>query len=202
MALINGIIAPQYFEGVRDAIAALLAVELANQHTLNSAYPDVKKVWVERFITPDADTEFPLVNVTMQKGDYSNKNPRSVDGVYSFNIDVYTMGTATGATEWGDKKAMFEMQKIMGLIRSILSHPAYNTLGLPKGKIGNTMVTRMYVGDKQTSVDALCGVVGRVQFDVKCLEEVTLMDSVALEEWHATIYIKETEDGFYFEGGG
>lgn len=198
MALINSVIAPQYFEGVRDAIAALLAVELANQHVLNPDYPDVQKVWVERFITPDADTEFPLVNVTFQKVDYSNKNPRSTDGAYLFNIDVYTMSGATGATEWGDKTAMFEMQKIMGLIRSILSHPAYSTLGLPKGKIGHT-VTRMYVGDKQTSIDALCGVVGRVQFEVKCLEEVSLMSSELLEQWRGTIFIKETEDGFYFE---
>jgi hypothetical protein len=195
---LNGLIPPQKFEIVRDQIGAIISAEMANQYVLNSTYPKIEKVWVERFIGFNEDTECPAINVSLQKGDFSNKTEKKRDGVYLFNIDVYAMATST-PDEWADQAAMLLTSKIMGMIAAILSAPVYTTLDLPRGYISSTEVVRMWVGNKSTIEDALAGVVGRIQFAVTCMETVELQSSVPLEVSHTRIKLNETEKGFYIE---
>lgn len=196
---ITASIPPQTFESIMIRIAEILAAELARQRVLDANYPPVQAVWVERFISFDTPTELPAVNVNFARASYSNQTPVKSDGLYTFNIDVYTNAQTTGANNWGDKKAMLEMTKIMGMIRAILSAPAWANLGFAPGKIGMMQVKDMRVSDRNTSTDALSSAIGRITFEVLALETNELQTSVPLEISNTVIKISDSEQGFKIE---
>lgn len=199
---ITASIPPQTFETIIVRIAEILAVELARQWTLDNNYPKVKAVWVERFTAFDTPTELPAVNVNFSKGTYANQNPVKSDGTYTFNIDVYTGAQSTqtsGSIQWADKKALLEMTKIMGMIRAILSAPAWVCLGFDPGKIGHMQVRDIRVADRSTMANALAEVIGRVTFDVVALETNELQTSVPLEIANTVVKISDSEQGFKIE---
>lgn len=67
---ITGVIPAQNFEAIRDAIAALLVLELAAQTITASV-----KVWKERTIPFDL-SELPAVNIYFDGAIYSDHNPK------------------------------------------------------------------------------------------------------------------------------
>lgn len=199
---LDGIIPEQNLELIRNKIAEIIDTELANQVVLNPSAPKVKGVWLERFIAFDEGTELPAVNVCFSQSSYSNQTQIKTQEQCTFVIDVYTNATATrdGAKIlYGDKKAMLEMTRILGMIRTILSAPAYRTLGITTGIISHSMVERMYIGDKSTAVDALSGVVGRIIYTISALEKWELQPSVALQLSTITVKLAESEKGFKIE---
>lgn len=199
---LDGIIPQQNLEILRNKIAEILATELANQVVLNPDAPKVKDVWLERFIAFDENTELPAVNVCFSQSSFSNQTQVKTQGLNTFVIDVYTNATATREGTkvlYGDKKAMLEMTRILGMIRTILSAPVYKTLGITTGIVSHSMVERMYIGDKSTAVDALSGVVGRVIYTISALENWQLQPSVALELSTITVLLAESDKGFKIE---
>ena len=200
-AIIPSLISPQNFELARAQICAILALELANQATLDAPYPAITKVWEERCIAFDADTEFPAINVSLHKGDYSNSDVRKADGKYLFNIDVYIDAPTSDNGGPGDQRAMYWLTKIVGVVRTILMWPKYRqTLLLPPGTlVGFNNVDRFFLGDRTTVADALSSVVGRVQYAVGAIETVGLSEAAALTLSTTKVYLHETDQGFYYE---
>lgn len=200
---LNSSIPSQKFEIIRDRIGEILAVELANQWALNNAYPKVQKVWIERFIPFDSTLEFPAVNVNLEKGDYENVTQRRAPGTYIYNIDVYTNAAATsnedGSINWGDSAALLQMSKIAGMIRTILSSPAYQTLAFDGGFIAQKMVLRFVVATKDKIRDSLSSVIGRLQLMVIAGEDAQLQTSVPLQLANTTIKLDESDQGFYIQ---
>jgi hypothetical protein len=76
MAL-NGVIAPQKYELIRDRIGAILFAEFANQFTLSGGTTPNPAFYCERIIQFD-HTEAPAVNVTLQRADYDNRDRHQV----------------------------------------------------------------------------------------------------------------------------
>ena len=64
-AKILGLVPVQTYELVRDQVAAILAVELANQLQYDSTLPVPSKVFIERFIPFDAQVEMPAMNACL-----------------------------------------------------------------------------------------------------------------------------------------
>jgi hypothetical protein len=198
-AQINASIPPQSFEAARDQLVAVLTVELANQYALDNTYPKVEKVWAERFITFDSDTELPAVNVNLWKGEYGNETVKKADGEYIFNIDIYTSAPSSDANGPGDQYAMVTMNKIAGIIRAILSNPIYVILDM-QGIIQRTRVQRFFVGDKSTVKDALSDVVGRMQYSVLCRETVDIIPAaVSLEQATTAVKMSTSDKGFFYD---
>ena len=202
--LIPSSIPPRSFELIRDQIVAILATELASQHSLNNAYPNVVKVWGERFIPINSETETPTVNVSVAKGNYDNITIAKADGDYIYNIDIYTSAPSSVANGPGDQFAMMTMNKIVGMIWAILSSPAYNgvnnVLLLPGIIIGAEVQSFavLYRGEDGAE-DSLSDVVGRLKFCVRANETAVLINTGnALNESTATVLLEGSEYGFFY----
>ena len=200
-ALITGTIPDQNFEIIRDAIVSILGVEYANQYTLNNTLPNIDKIWTERFIPFDSETEVPTINVSIDRGDYDNETIKKQDGTYLFNIDIYTNASTTVDTP-ADKAAMISMSKVVGKVRAILSNPVYQCAGSILGLQGvfYSKVERFFIADKRTVRDALSDVVGRLQFTVKAIEIATIPAPTNLVlESRTRIILQDGINGFYFD---
>lgn len=194
------LIPQQNFELIGDRIAEILAAELANQWAIDNTVPKVVSVDIERFTPYAAESEIPAINVNNASGTYSNRTRSRVDGTYLFNIDVYTNAPWSAEEGPGDEYAMLTMNRLVGIIRTILSSPAYTRLGFDAANqaiIGTTNVVGFMVGDKATIKDSLSSVVGRVQFEVTCVEDAIMQTAVPLEISGSTLYIdRESGKGF------
>ncbi len=194
-AIFTSPIGQRNYELIRSKICSCLLVELANQSV------GVSKVWEQRFIPLNEETETPTVNVSIEMGNNDNRNVVKWDGSYLFNIDVYTTSNTTDANGPGDQYAMWLMMKIVGMIEVILMSDAYKTLLLSKGIIiGLPMVERFFVADKGTVSDALSGVVGRIQYRVNAIEtvEAQLVPGVELQEATLTAFLNGSTYGYYY----
>jgi len=124
-------------EIIRDQIAAILVIEIANQQVLAFAAakdPDDWKLRIfsersnpwEQFLNNQEDTS-PIVNVWIDNANYDSKasnilERQKTEAVY--NIDCYGFGLSTdvptGGHKAGDEQAAFEVQKALRLVRNIL----------------------------------------------------------------------------------
>lgn len=169
-AIITTAIPAQPFEVIRDQIASILLVEHVKQYQLNNTLPQIKRVWAERWLPFNAETEVPTINVSLKEIVYMDKNAKSKTGIYTYFVDVYTTANTTD-TENADQAAMIKMKRLMGINSVILDSPEYRTLGFAAGLIGNTSVDKIYIGDTAKMKDALSNVVGRLEFTVKAVEQ-------------------------------
>lgn len=150
-------------EIIRDQIAALLAVEEANQRTLAIAAsqdPNNYKfdVYIERSrpfesLTAKGDGseigQMPLVNILFDNDVFDNKNAdqtqkQRVKG--TFFIDCYAQKNRT-ALMMGDEATSKESDRIARLVRNIIMSAEYYQLGLGHKEygIGKNIVFKRYV---------------------------------------------------------
>ncbi len=201
-AIINVAIGKSNFETIRDSIATVLLIELQNQYTLDNTIPNIQQVFIERFVSINSETEVPCINISIDKGNYSNENLLKQDGEYIFNIDVYTASVYSDASGAGDVNAMYKMRRLLGLIRAILSYSGYyiagNIFGSGVGFI-DAYIERFFVADKTMVGDALSDVVGRIQLLVKCIETNPVSTGIGKTILDNTLKVKLNNSiyGFY-----
>lgn len=196
MALINGIIPAQNFETVRDRIGAVLATELGNQFALSGDASANPVVYVERCIAFDKE-ELPALNVALSRGDYDNKDVTQADGSYLFNIDVYAKSKSNGLAG-GDTLARTHLHRMLGMCRAILSNPVYRTLGFTAPSLCRVTVNSVETDAEGHMIDAVSGVMGRLELLVKVPENVALIDTVACLENITTVKLDVTQKGYMY----
>jgi len=140
-------------EIIRDQIAAILAVEVANQRTLAEAAnldPDdfSFSVYIERSI-PWESSEMPLVNVIFDNDRFDNKNCNHIDrqrAVGTFHIDCYAVKNTTDDSS-GDELSSKEADRIARFVRNIIMAGEYTYLALGARELGNgnNIVTKRYI---------------------------------------------------------
>lgn len=193
------LIPPQNFEIIRDKIGAILSDEIPNQHTLNTSYPNISKIWIERFIQFNSETEVPTININLDHIIYSDKDKRKRASDIVYNIDIYTTSPTTDATGPGDQYSMVVMNKIAGIVMAILENPIYSpALGLTLGISTRTVVERLSILYKSQVKDALSDVVGRIQFRVEAIEENILATGIPIQE-STTKVLLDDDEGFYYD---
>lgn len=139
-------------ERVRDLIASILAVEIANQQNLAQQagrdprewqlkiYKERANPWAE-FLDPDTKDQLnnpPIVNVCMERTSITENSSNQIERqkyTGTFNIDCYGLGVSTdefgGGHVAGDGKASLEAQRAARLVRNILMASQYTYLGNP-----------------------------------------------------------------------
>jgi hypothetical protein len=137
-------------EVVRDQIAAILKIELANQAVLSGK--EQPRVFVERaspwgMFLEGAATAAPIINVWFDTESFDGKSSNIVErqtAEGTFNVDCYgygvsiddgEIGSTTGGHSPGDQTAAFECQRALRLCRNILMAGPYTYLGL-RGLVG------------------------------------------------------------------
>lgn len=126
-------------EIVRDQIAAILKVELANQATLTGR--PQPRVFVERaspwgVFAEGSRSEPPVVNVALESMSYDGQASNIVERQKceaTYFIDAYGYGVSVEGDSGhspGDQTAALEAQKALRLVRRILMAGPYTYLGL------------------------------------------------------------------------
>jgi hypothetical protein len=193
---ITGIIPSQNFELVRDRIGQILALEFANQYVLTSNDDINVTVYNDRII-PFDKTDTPCINVVFASGNYPSKYEDKQDGSYTFNIDCYCTAPSTSSNE-GGKKANQELQKILGIVRAILSNPLYRTLNFPMPSLSHVSVSGIQIASPENKQDASSMVMGRVTFMVNVIETVELSLANTLAGSITSVKMEETDLGYYW----
>lgn len=214
-ALITTLIASRdNSEVIRDEIAAILAVEQANQQSLATAASEDPRLWELRVFTersnpwasfrdPEADPldNPPIVNVVLDGITYDPSASNIVGrqkAVATYNIDCYGLGVAqddgNGGHLAGDQEAAETVQRAVRLVRNILMAGTYVTLGTGlKGKVWKRWLGSVSMFQPQSEDRAMQNVVAaRLAFQVEFNEFSPPVAEETLELVQNTINRSET----------
>lgn len=197
MAKINQIITANNFESIRDRIAQILVLELANQKALTTNVLFDATVWTERFI-PFDKTDLPAINVYFVNAPYDNQTPITRRGTNTYHIDIHVSNKHTTGID-GDKNSLLKVQKLLGVISEILSNPIYNTLDFGPGQIRNTTVNEIQVAQPRNDSDANQVATGRVVFQVVANETSSEIQPITASEYQTTVTLGETDKGYFYK---
>jgi len=195
MAKIETIIQPQNFEIIRDRIGAVLYTEIKNQLQLSNNNILQCDVFVERN-TPVDKVEVPTIIISLASGNYDSKNQSSVRGTYEFFVDVYTSAISNNAAD-GAVRAAFSLQRILGICRYILEHPAYKTLDFANPLISHTSVKSFNIRQQQEN-DAMNTAMGRLAFTVVANEDNGFQCACDLADYYSSVKIDTSNQGFVY----
>lgn len=196
MARIDSIIPVSYFEQIRDRIGAILALEIENQLLLSGNYEIDSDIFVERSI-PFDKVEIPTLNISLATGSYDNKSQGYVRGTYDFFIDVYTSSKAGNGID-ADARATFKLNRLLGIVRSILENPVYKTLDFTPPGIRHTECSSINIRSNQ-SRDALHTAMGRIIFKVVADETTTLLTPLNIAEHYTQVKLDLTDKGYQYK---
>jgi hypothetical protein len=129
-------------EIIRDQIAAILAVELANQQLLSGGQPQ-PRVFIERanpwgqFLDVESPPAAPVINVWWDSSTFEEATSNVVERQKAeavYNIDCYAGAPSSDVQAGGhipaDEQAARETQRTVRLARNILMAGHYTYLGL------------------------------------------------------------------------
>ncbi len=203
MSLIQGIIQPQAFEVVRDRIGRIIAEEMTNQYNLSGITPDPDLYvtnWIERFIAFDK-TELSAINVMLSEGSYSNQTQIQSDGTYRYFIDVYVNAKHKDGVG-GDVRAMFKLQRLLGMVRAIIEDARYKHLSFPAppGFVMNRHWESLQIQNPNNKeLDALSSVMGRLTLSVRVPETTEYIIPTGGVNFITTVKLYSTDKGYRWE---
>lgn len=196
MPKINSIINPQKYEVIRDRIAEIIVDEIEGQKALGNNI-GLKYLYLENHI-PVSHTSLPCIVISTSKGTYKNKSQISIDGNYDFYIDIIAKKKAT-TNENGDKLSAVYVQKVVGMIRTILESPVYNTLGFTKPFSCRSIISGIEFGTIK-DVDEENVQLGRLTFNIDVPESMKFVDPVLIYEYVTSVKLGESNSGYLFSG--
>ena len=193
--LIENIIPRQNFEIVGEKIGEILFLELQNQKNLQN-FSDPINVFSERTIGFGNEDEI-YINICLSSGSYSEKTQKDQQGLTVFNIDVFSNAKESEGKSGGENSA-YRLQKFIGMIRYILSHTDYKTLGLPLGFIGGTSFESFEISEPDYKQDSSFFKMARILFSVRIWENQSMSKFSAFEGNSTSVKLDLTELGYKF----
>jgi hypothetical protein len=214
--MIPSVIPQQNFEKIRDRIGLILFQELENQFDLTGdenlerplevagEYHESLLVYIDR-VVPIDEAEMPVVNVSYNGANYDSNNPTYADGNNTYFIDVYVKSDANedGNETDADRLAAIKLSSILGKIAFILRYSDYKTLGFAPGFIGNTKVASLNILGSlknENQSDANRGIIGRIVFEVRCIETVATIEPKDANGFFTTVKLSLTDKGYLYIG--
>jgi len=195
--IVNAITARNY-ELIRDRIANILAIELPSQAILNSDVDLNPTIEIERFV-PVKDTELPLVNVMLLRGDYDSYTTIQQGGSYMYHVDIYTKSKWSD-DDRADKLAFMKLQRLTGVIQAILSDSKYSTLGFAPPSLSRVQVNSIKFADPANNKDASSSVMARLEFEVRVPETVEIATLILIGGYDTSVIMGNTAQGYIFSG--
>lgn len=195
MAQIDIAIGLNAFEIIRRRLGEILADELPEQSTLNRLPELNATVFVERSVPFNA-VEFPAVNVKLADGEYVMDTLYNQNADYTYHVDVHA--SAPSSTDGrGDLIAMEKAHRLAGVIRSIIMHPKYYSLGFEQGFIAHRSVRRIQsIPDEAKDSDSVA--ICRLEVAVKTDEYTELQVPPLIAGYDTEIVIADSDVGYVF----
>lgn len=193
MGKINHKIPETGFETVRTQIATILKDELTEQSNLDQDF-EAPEVYLSRLI-PINQVKLPAVNIKLSRGNIENEDPRSEDGIYTYQIECYTKAKSS-STDKASNLADQKLQKLMGKVRGILRHPEYYNLDLNPPALNNLYFDNFEIGDSIEEQNYHAISQGRWELNVEISEKSVLEEPGLIAQNTTQVYLSDTEDGF------
>lgn len=207
MSQISTPILNQAFELIREQIGVILTTEFEEQKTQLNQQDDIAvkilertTVWSERFVPMQESEEFIVIPLFFS-GNYSNQSAQRVQGDYQYYIDCYGRAKADKKLKTrADINSARRLQRLVGIIRNILSHPSYLTLGFPANPqiVRSSHVTSIKRTEVERQDDAVSTLMYRIILTVSACETTDNLPSVPLAGSDTTVLINETTLGYQY----
>lgn len=199
-AKINTIIPVRSSELVRDRIAQILALELANQAELMDDESIACPVYVERWIPVNVSEcqTTSIVIVSIEDLEKQNQTVIDSDVMLTFSIQVFTAREATDENE-SDIESSLKNQRLAGIIDGILSHQYYisNTLDFPKPFVMVMGVQSIKYGISNREESAGLSV-ANITYNVKVAQNEAVATGLEWTETTVVQKINDTNKGFKY----
>lgn len=194
---ITSIIPKQNFELVREQVGAILFIELENQKSLQGfSYPI--NVYSEYSGGMGIEDEV-NINVSLSSSNFGGKTQKDSQGNTVFNIDIFSNAKET-QNKTGSELSAIKIQKFLGMIRFILSHTDYKTLGFELGFLGGTYFESYEFTDQNYFVQDAANVkMCRITFAVRIQENQTMSPTNVLEGNETNVKLDLTEKGYKYK---
>ncbi len=199
MSKLTEAILPQNFELVRDRIADILTIELAAQKVLQPTERALKKfeLFTERS-TPFDKSEDTIISVMFTSDDFENQDIQSVYGSVMYSIDCYS-AAKSNENKNGSSVSRIKVGRILGIIRSILSAPAYYKLDFTENIIVHRSVKTIQMSDDDNNKDSFSVSMGRLSMLVKMAEDTEALTPQELNLYRTSVKIGDTDKGLLYE---
>jgi hypothetical protein len=195
-AKINKIIGQQNIELVRDAIAAILEVEVDNQYLLTYDKNLQAEVQLESNNPFIDKVDLSVIAVSLLKGQFANKHQGSSDGTWQIGIEVFCKAKST-QTRNGDVISTLKMHRLLGICRYILEDPQYKTLIFQPGFILGTLISDELIYDMKVH-DAVHVAGGRLIFTIRVNESNSLIVPKYLDGYDTIVKLATTQLGYRY----
>lgn len=196
-SVLTGIIPKQGFEVCRDAIGAIILLELTAQKALqgNTAFPetiDGNSVLLESLIPTDSANNL-TINVLLDSTTYTNMTQSAAKGMTRYFVDLHVSGLSSN-------ESAFRRDKFIGMIAYIFRSAQYRTLGLPltAGLIGGVYVDNFATQDPHKKEDSDYTSFARLQISVSIQEDADVWASVPLEINNTVVSLEMSDKGYIF----
>lgn len=188
------------FEIIRDKIFYILLSEVENQvYRFSNARCSGATFYADRTV-PIQKEESISINVSLFKGKEGDvQTVGTQDFDLSFFISIETNSPST-ATVRGDKLASILCHRWIGIIRHILMHQDYITLGMPDGIIKHTAVTEFAIDiGLEKTIDSSNNSTGYLIFGVDTVENTIPNEGVLFGTNETNVYIELTDRGYEYK---
>ncbi len=194
-AVITEVIPVSAYEICRDAIGAILLVELtAERLKVGTQLTEViaGQITLESLIPTDSANEV-SINILPDMGDYSEHTQNQATGMYRYFIDIHTAGKGSGVSA-------MRRDKFMRYCMYIFRSAQYRTLGLPipQGLIGGVYVNHFQVQDPEKREDTDYTTFARIHLGVKVQEVASMWVGVPLQINNTSVKLELTDKGYIF----
>lgn len=193
MAKLTHVIPESGFETVRKQIATILKDELTEQANLDSDF-EAPEIYLSRLI-PVNQVKLPAVNIKMSRGNIENEDPKSEDGIYTYQIECFTKGKSSN-TASSSEISEKDLHKLMGKVRGILRHPTYYELDLQPPALNNAYFDNFEIGDSIEKQNFHAISQGRWEFTVEISEKAIFEEPGLIAQNTTQVYLGESEDGY------
>lgn len=194
-SVLTGVIPPSGYEICRDAIGAILLVELTEQKIRQgSNFPETiaGQILLESLIPTDS-VNLVTINVVCDSATYSQHTQSESQGMNRYFIDIHTSGDSSG-------DSAKRRDKFIGMIGYIFRSAQYRTLGLPvpQGLIGGVYVESFATADPHKKEDTDYTSFARIQIGVRIQEQAQAWEGVPLVINNTVVSLEMSDKGFIF----
>lgn len=194
MPKIINIIPTQSFELIRDRITEILIDEINNQLVLTARPLEI--TYTVEGSGAIHHNDCPLINVSLERGDFNSKHAASMEGAYVFNIDCYTEAKETNSAQ-AETLATLNTQKLLGVCRTVLENPVYKTLGFNSPFISKVLCNSIVIADP-IKQDASTVIMGRLTITINALEITEKMNASIISGYETEIRVSGGVVGFHY----
>jgi len=195
-AVIPGIIPTSGYQICRDAIGAIILLELTQQkiNQGNTLFPETiaGQITLESMIPTDSVNEI-SINILPDEGEFIDHTQSQATGMYRYFIDIHTAGKSSA-------DSALRRDKFMSMCLYIFNSAYYRTLGLPvpQGLIGGVYTKKFQVQDPHKREDSNYTSFARIQLMVKVQEVAGVWDGVPLQINNTIVKLELTNKGYIF----